>query len=337
MLRKLLKRGGAILPLFFAVACSFQNHGEDFDREEISFGNSIYLDSQWVYVQVIRDSIFESHGMVPSESIHSAIRNFLIRADSLVPITPLHADFRVFPMDGPAGGLRLQNGGAWKLLHPESGLEFDVRKDSIYKVALGQEGERGCEQVPNFKPEVRMSYLRSGPRSAGQSQDSYLLTCREFEYRNDTWVHLYYLIDAEGKRVRLRADSAGRPWLGVVAKDGEIWGAFLKSDSISLLLAPLDPAGADRAITIGMQRKFAPREMLKFHHGRKKLWMEYASYVVNIPEGAASPGPANWIWDYELFVEFPRIEMDPYGKQIRIEVSGPIPREVVYDFSEYMK
>ena len=219
------------------------------------------------------------------------------------------------------------------------GIRFGIRRAERLHLqgGVGPGGERGCEQVPNFKPEVRVSYLRSGPRSAGQSRDGYLLTCREFEYGNDTWVHLYYQIDDVGKRVRLRADSAGRPWLGVVAREGEIWGAFLKPDSISLLLTPLDPAGADRAVTVGLWKKFTPREMLKFHHGRNELWMEYDSFFVNVPRLAASPGPSSWRGGYDHVYEFPQVETDSYGKWIRIEISGPIPREVVYDFSEYMK
>ncbi|MEO6095555.1 MAG: hypothetical protein ABIW76_07715 [Fibrobacteria bacterium] len=202
-----------------------------------------FLDSQWVMVQINHDSIFTGPEG-EAETIKRSVRNFLVRADSQAPIRPLRSDFDPLASERFSARATFEHGGHGKILDTQFGWVYDVFADSVYAPSFQPPGPAAlCDEAEDADFLSRIMEFRSGPDSGG-----YLLTCRYRKGGSPKWVSAYFRIDSEGKAARLRADSSGRPWVGVAGVGNEVWGAYLGPDSLSLHLCPLDSSMSARAL-----------------------------------------------------------------------------------------
>jgi hypothetical protein len=331
MRRTFWLKGGAILPFLFLAGClSPDDDGLKeavFLREEGSLGMRVFLDSQWMMIQINHDSIFTgTEGQ--AETIKRSVRNFLVRADSQAPIKPLRSDFDPLASERFSASATFEHGGHGKILDTQFGWVYDVFADSVYAPSFETPGPVAlCKEPEGSDSFSIVMEFRSGPGSEG-----YLLTCR---YRKSSkWVNGYFRIDSEGKASRLGADSSGLPWVGVAAVGDEIWGAFLGPDSLSLRLAPLDSNMSARAFEIGMRVKFTRDADLSFYHTWGGTWIGYHDDVVKFP-GPASAADWRAAWSDDHY-DVRRVVLDHKLNRVGIWVGGPPWRELIYDFTGYM-
>jgi hypothetical protein len=330
-------KGGAILPFLFLAGCVSPSEDSPkeavFLRAEAYFGYRTFLDSQWVLIQINHDSVFTGTDAPngDAETIKRSVRNFLVRADSQAPIRPLRSDFDPLNLERFPARATFEHGGHGKILDTRFGWVFDVFADSVYAPDFQAPGPVAlCDLPAGADSFTDVMEFRSGPDTGG-----YLLTCRYQTYASPKWVNAFFRIGSDGKAARLRADSAGRPWVGVASIAGELWGAFLGPDSLKLRLAPLDSNASARAFEIGMRVKFTRDSDLSFFHIWGGTWIGYDDDVVKFSGPvAAADWRVAWIDDY---YDVRDVNLDDKRKQIGIWVGGPPWSKLIYDFTEYMQ